>query len=457
MESTQIESVVESTQTTTVRKINPAGTVFTVNHATPLWKHLLWAAVTIAFVWALAQIPNTIIVFSLAWLIAFLLNPAIDAIQGKRLGPIKKASRGTAVALVTALLLGILMAAGSWIVPQLTEQVQKLIQVQTMISDPMQLPIAIQEKVEPILAKLPDGLRQEAMERASVFIQEGTSKIGTWVTQALGWLGSFLGELLSGVFIVLTAFLVSLYMLMNWHNMGDAFIEKLPRTYQIEIRSLSTKMNQIFGAYLKATILTSIICMIATFISLTVLVWVTGTEFPYKGLVSFVAGITYPVPIIGIIATSILGGVLGFFTSNSLAFGVAVLAVINVINILIDRTVQPKLMSDAIGVSELFVMFAAFAGGEVAGLWGMLLGIPFAAMGKVLFEWFHAHFLIVDEDGKIARRASQGLKIEEEAVATSSEPEPTPEPSPESEPSSSAPSEPAKTPEKPKSKADSDD
>ena len=67
------------------------------------------------------------------------------------------------------------------------------------------------------------------------------------------------------------------------------------------------------------------------------------------------------------------------------------------VNIIIDRTIQPKLMSDAIGVSELFVMFAAFAGGEVAGIWGMLLGIPVAAMGKALFEWFHLNFLTTDE------------------------------------------------------------
>jgi hypothetical protein len=136
--------------------------------------------------------------------------------------------------------------------------------------------------------------------------------------------------------------------------------------------------------------------MIATFISLLLICLITGKEFPYKGLVAFVAGLSYPVPVIGIIATSILGGVLGF-VSEGIGFGIVVLVVINVVNIIIDRTVQPRLMSDAIGVSELFVMFAAFAGGEVAGVWGMLLGIPVAAMGKTLFEWFHLNFLLVDE------------------------------------------------------------
>lgn len=364
---------------------------------TPVWKHLLWAAVAILFIWCLAQIPNTIIVFSVAWLIAYLLNPAVDALQGKKIGPIAHCSRGTAVGLVSFFLVGFLVAAGSMMIPHLTDQVQKLLSLQDTISDPSQLPMALREKVEPLLAKVPKAYRAEAMERGTAFIQDSASQIGVWVSKGLAWLGSFLGQFISGIFLVCTSFVVSLFMLLNWHGMAEDFLVKLPRQYRNEVRSLSHQMNLIFGGYIKATILTSIACMIATFISLFLLSWGTGHEFPYKGLVSFVAGLAYPVPVVGIIATSILGGVLGYLPENNLGFAVMVLVMINVVNMLIDNTVQRKLMSDAIGVSELFVMFAAFAGGEAAGIWGMLLGIPVAAMGKALFEWFHANFLVVEE------------------------------------------------------------
>ena len=382
---------------------------------TPVWKHILWAVVAVVFFWALAQIPNTIIVFSMAWLISYLLNPVIDTLQGRRLGPIKKCSRGMAVGIVTGILVGIMVAAGSWMFPHLTDQVQRLLALQDTISDPMQLPITLREKAEPLLAKVPEAYRNQAMEKGTELIQESASKIGIWVSKGISWLGSFLGQLLSGIFLVCTAFLISLYMLMNWHGMGEALLEKLPKQYRDEVRSLSHKMNSIFGAYLKATILTSIACMIATFVSLLILSGITGHDFPYKGLVSFVAGIAYPIPVVGIIATSILGGVLGYLPENDLGFGVAVLVTINVVNVFIDRTVQPKLMSDAIGVSELFVLFAAFAGGEVAGIWGMLLGIPVAAMGKALFEWFHVNFLVVEELTPEERREVRGPTEEEEA------------------------------------------
>ncbi len=363
----------------------------------PIWKHLLWGAVALAFLWALSKIPSTLIVFSLAWLIAYLLNPAVDGLCGKRIGPIKACTRGQAVGIVTVLLLGALTAAGAMVLPQLAEQVDHLVDVQTTLGDPAELPAKLQEKIEPYLARIPDAYREDLMTKASTIVQDSASKLGSWASMMVKWLGSFLGQFLSAIFLVCSAFLVSIYMLLNWHGMGASFLEKLPQQYQKEVRSLSFKMNEIFGGYLKATILTSLACMAATFISLLILGWTTGRHFPYMIIVSFVAGLTYPIPVIGIIATSILGGVLGFVAENNLGYGIGVLVMINVVNIIIDRTVQPRLMSGAIGVSELFVMFAAFAGGEIAGVWGMLLGIPVAAMGKALFEWFHLNFLLVDE------------------------------------------------------------
>lgn len=368
-----------------------------VEQQTPIYKHILWAVVAIGFVWAASKITSTLIVFSVAWLIAYLLNPAVAAMEGKRIGPIANCSRGTAVGLIAFLLVGFVVGAASLLVPQLTEQVQKLIHLQDTIEDPMALPMALQEKVEPLLAKVPAQYRDEVMERGTAFVQEFGGKIGGWVTSALKSIGNFFAEMLSGIFLICTSFLISMYMLTTWDGMFDEILAKLPRRYRDEVLSLSTTMNKIFGGYLKATILTSLACMVATFVCLLLLQLISGHDFPYKGIVSFVAGIAYPVPVIGIIATSILGGVLGYLPESNLGFGFAVLVAINVVNGIIDRTVQPKLMSDAIGVSELFVMFAAFAGGEVAGIWGMLLGIPVAAMGKALFEWFHLNFLLVDD------------------------------------------------------------
>jgi predicted PurR-regulated permease PerM len=55
---------------------------------------------------------------------------------------------------------------------------------------------------------------------------------------------------------------------------------------------------------------------------------------------------------------------------------------------LADNLLVPKVMSESVGVSPIGVMFAVFAGGELFGIPGLLLGIPAAALIKVLFKYF---------------------------------------------------------------------
>jgi predicted PurR-regulated permease PerM len=53
-----------------------------------------------------------------------------------------------------------------------------------------------------------------------------------------------------------------------------------------------------------------------------------------------------------------------------------------------DNLLVPKVMSESVGVSPIVVMFAVFAGGELFGLPGLLLGIPAAALAKVAWRFF---------------------------------------------------------------------
>ena len=124
-------------------------------------------------------------------------------------------------------------------------------------------------------------------------------------------------------------------------------------------------------------------------------------------LLALLAALTYPIPVVGAAGTCVLGGVLAFLSTGDLGYAVVVLLVIMGANQGVDRTIYPKLMGDAIGVSPLFVIFAAAAGGEfLGGVWGMLLGIPLAAMTKAFLLWIHALFLV--DPGPPVTRVEQG-------------------------------------------------
>jgi len=58
-----------------------------------------------------------------------------------------------------------------------------------------------------------------------------------------------------------------------------------------------------------------------------------------------------------------------------------------------DNILVPKIMGDSVGVSPIGVMFAVFAGGELFGVPGLLLGIPAAALVKLLWRYFVSPWL----------------------------------------------------------------
>jgi len=55
--------------------------------------------------------------------------------------------------------------------------------------------------------------------------------------------------------------------------------------------------------------------------------------------------------------------------------------------------INPRLMSDKLGLHPLWVVFALLAGGEIGGLLGMVIAIPLAAIFRIVFT--HIFYYLV--------------------------------------------------------------
>ena len=58
-----------------------------------------------------------------------------------------------------------------------------------------------------------------------------------------------------------------------------------------------------------------------------------------------------------------------------------------------DYVLVPKIMGQSVGVSPIGALFAVFAGGELFGVPGLILGIPAAALIKILWRYFAAPWI----------------------------------------------------------------
>ncbi len=362
----------------------------------------LWLAVAALAAWFLSRIGFTLVVFGMAWLIAYLMNGVVVWMEGRKVGPIQSITRAMAVSLIYFFLGATIIVVGALAFPPVEAQVARLLQMQQTIADPQDLAHLIQTQSERLQHLVPQEYRQTVMERVRSSLDTITAQVGSWLVAGLNALAGFFTQMMTGMFVFLSALLISIYILLTWKELGQDFIGCFPINYRDELRDLLGKMNAIFGGYLRATIITSAACGVFTLLA----VWITGLTFhqpfTYALVIALIAGLTYPIPIFGILASGVAAVVLSFIPTGSLSYGVAVGVAVFVVNGIIDRTLQPKLMGDAIGVSPLFVMFAAAAGGEfLGGVWGMLLGIPLAAMAKALWSWFHGKFLAVHEETEV--------------------------------------------------------
>lgn len=362
-----------------------------------LLRTAIWLGLIGLLIYFLVTIRVTLTIFGLGWFIAYLMNPLVKRLEGHRLGPIPRCSRGVVV-FVIYLVLGVMVVViGSFALPEVVAQLSRVSELQKSL-DPQKLTQIVQTQSDKLIQMVPQAYRETVLVRLHDSVDTISAELGKFATRVVAYLGSFFGEMVAGAFLFLSAVVVSLYMIMNWRGMGESVVNIFPQEYKLEIKALLREMNAIFGGYMRATILTSLACSALTLASLLLYSWATGRNCPYTYLISFIAGITYPIPILGILATTVIAAILGYIPEGDFSNGFWVGMIVLVMNNILDRTLQPIMMSGAIGVSPLFVIFAAAAGGEfLGGVAGMLLGIPIAAMAKVLIIWIYERFLRTSE------------------------------------------------------------
>lgn len=88
-------------------------------------------------------------------------------------------------------------------------------------------------------------------------------------------------------------------------------------------------------------------------------------------------GVANAIPYIG----PILGALLGLFSSLNLA--ILSLVLLTIYQQLDANVIQPKLLSNSVGLNPAWVLIAILIGGHYLGMVGMIVSIPTAALTQI--------------------------------------------------------------------------
>jgi len=358
----------------------------------------VWAVIIIIAAAFLIKIYHTLMIFAIALLIAYLLSPAVRFFSSLNIPVLnRKISWFASIIIVYILLLAILITSGIVLIPMSIEQVNNIIRDTPVLVGKIQ---AYLKTLEVKYEKL--NIPEDIEARIEKFINSTIEELGNALGVIFKSVGSVLLGIISWVLFLVLALIIAMFVLANIENMKKQFYSFIPQKYQDEIKDLLMEINNIFGNYIRGY---SILCMIngfLTYMMLFVVVWIFRlfpqftNDFPffkYALVISIIAGATYFIPYLGCGSTVVIAMALAFLQKPSLSYVVMIGLIAFLTNQFVDRFITPKILGDVLGVSTLFIVFAAFAGGELLGVWGLILGIPAAVMLQSIFRFLHKRFL----------------------------------------------------------------
>jgi predicted PurR-regulated permease PerM len=241
------------------------------------------------------------------------------------------------------------------------------------------------------VAQLESFVRQRLGDRVALptFGQmqaEVGDKVGAIFTVGLASIGNILIGTANAFLIGASALILSVFFLSRGRQIRGGVLALLPVSRRAKANALLAEVASIFGHFVAGQLALCAIVGAAVWIGLA------PVHFGFALLIAVVCGLGYAVPFFGMIVAQVIAAVLAIPQGSGMVIYVSI--VIFVIARVADSVLVPKIMADAVGVSPIAVMFAVFAGGELFGLPGLVLGIPAAALVRVLFTYFALPWIV---------------------------------------------------------------
>jgi len=320
------------------------------------------AVLTVALVWTLYLVRDTLLLIYVAGLIAVGLSPLVDRIEQQRLTRRVRIPRWAAILSVYVALFTVIGLFVMLMVPPLAAQARDLVTAAPDLLHRAQLWL-IERGVLSREITIGEAVRQAPGAA-------GSDAVGTVVSAIWGFVG--------GVFGVVTILIVAFYVLIDAENIVRALVRLFPRPERARVRDALRRAGEKVSAWMAGQLLLGAIIGTTAALGL----WILGV--PYFYVLALIAGVGELIPIVGPLLAAIPAVAVAFSVSPATALGVAVFFFLQ--QQVENHVLVPRVMSRQVGISPVLVIMALLIGGSLLGLVGAILAVPTAAILQVLLQ-----------------------------------------------------------------------
>jgi predicted PurR-regulated permease PerM len=347
-----------------------------------VWRRIAWIAAGVVLfclaLWFAARIPRTIAIFVIAAFIAFGVQPIAGRLERRMPKPL-------AVGIVFFGLLVIVVVFLVIVVPLTISQTQLLAaNIPTYATTVQGWLAAAQTSLQTHFPTL--KLPTYHFNAGKI----GGEQLSSFVSGALASLGAIALNTATGFFIAFSAIILSVFFLLNDTQIAEGFTAMFPPSKRQTARKLAAEITDVFGSYISGQVIVSAITGAVIAIATAIL------GFKFSLIIGIISAIAYAIPIIGMLIAELIAipmcapqGLWMIVWVQVIMFGMARIS---------DNVLVPKIMGQSVGVSPIGAMFAVFAGGELFGIPGLILGIPAAALIKILWRYFMSPWITAQLD-----------------------------------------------------------
>ena len=348
------------------RSAEDAPTAFTLDR---IVRFVLGAAAVATVGWMLWYFAGIVLYLAVGGILAYLLRPLVDRIQGLGLG------RVPAILLSFAGLLAAISVTVTSVVPFITRQVQDLSQLIT-VDTAVYVANLIEAQIQEI-APLEQGVLEENVRQVAQSLVQGDLVGGERIANTVS---SVVAVFTNIVYAIVIIPFVTFFLLKDELKIRRNLLHLVPNRYFEVTLSILAKVELSIGRYFRALLVQgTAIAVIAS-----ALLWIVGLRGAIA--IGIFTGLANTIPYFGPFLGFLAGTLVGIAQTGdaSLVPGVALAMALTQLadNVLL----QPLIFSRAAQTHPLVILFVVLVGAQLGGLVGMLVAIPVTTTVRVIAE-----------------------------------------------------------------------
>ena len=243
----------------------------------------------------------------------------------------------------------------------------------------------IYEDVKAMIEELSEEYNQQVPDEIKAQVEEWAQSLGGALGSAALSIGSKTLSSLAGTVsllfgLAIVPFLL-FYILKDKEELLDGMYSILPENVSRHTHNVLSLIHGVIGSYVRAQLISATIVGGFVFLGL----WALDIKFALT--LGLLAGLLGLIPIIGAFIGAAPALLVALATDPSKLIWVALLFI--VVQFIESNIISPRIQGSAVRLHPIFIMGTLVVASSIAGLWGVLIGVPLVAASRDVFVYFY--------------------------------------------------------------------